>query len=89
MISSIADIPPGIRVVVRVKDSCDPQTGRMTYRDYIGHVEGHCDQHLLLSRDPSANGRRSAEFVHISYNDIVIIKSIPERRTPLPSVSEL
>ncbi|RBP98785.1 DUF6725 family protein [Bifidobacterium xylocopae] len=75
-------MPVGSRVVVRMADSVDPASGRMTYRDFIGHVRA-CDGRMLtLRRDPAANGSRPSQDVRLDVAAIVAVKPIPERRYP-------
>ena len=78
------DIPQGIRVVIRVHDGQDSLTGRMQFRDYVGHVQRVVaddtgEPIIYLTRDAAANGSRPEENVAISTSNIVAIKPIPER----------
>ncbi|WP_155587926.1 DUF6725 family protein [Bifidobacterium canis] len=72
-------IPSGARVVVRCEDGVDEHTGRMTYRDFVGHVINWNGERLLLRRDAPANGSRPEQIVHIEARDIAVLKPVPER----------
>lgn len=75
-------IPSGARIVVRTRAGIDAVTGRMTYRDAIGHVDSWNGMRLRMVRDPAANGSRPAERLDIAAEDIVAFKPVPERRHP-------
>lgn len=72
-------IPRGARIVVRTTAGTDPRTGRMTYRDYVGHVERWDGSTLTMIRDAAANGSRPQEQVSIKADGIVRLKPVPER----------
>lgn len=72
-------IPRSARIVVRTKAGIDPRTGRMTYRDYVGHVEQWDGNTLEMTRDAAANGSRPEEQVSIGADRIVRLKPVPER----------
>ena len=78
------NIPQGSRVVIRIQDGRDSITGRMQYRDYVGHVQQVAPDEtgipiIYLKRDAAANGSRPEEDVAISTAKVVAIKPIPER----------
>ncbi|WP_300768220.1 DUF6725 family protein [uncultured Bifidobacterium sp.] len=73
-------IPKGSRVVVRLYDGIDTRTGRMSYRDVLGHVLSWDGDVLELRRDPSIDFSRPETTIEIAGKDIAIIKPIPERR---------
>lgn len=73
-------IPTGVRVVVRVRDGRDPRTGRMAFRDVLGHVLGWDGRTLAIRRDPSRDGSRPAQDMRIDGMAIVVLKPVPERR---------
>ncbi|EFG27265.1 protein [Scardovia inopinata] len=75
-----SQIPPGIRLVVRVRDGKDEYSGHQLYRDYLGHVQSWDGKILILLRDAAAHGKRPEEEVSINAADIVRLKPIPERR---------
>lgn len=77
-------IPFGARIVVRTRAGVDGATGRMTFRDAIGHVIAWDGHTLTLSRDAAANGSRPAERISIDAADIVALKPVPERRASAP-----
>ena len=72
-------IPSGARVVVRTKAGADPNTGRMTYRDFVGHVQQWNGTTLKMIRDAAANGSRPEQQVSIEADSIVRLKPVPER----------
>ncbi|KAB8301807.1 hypothetical protein DSM100238_0126 [Bifidobacterium apri] len=72
-------IPRGARIVVRTTAGTDSRTGRMTYRDYVGHVEHWDGSTLTMIRDAAANGSRPQEQVSIEAESIVRLKPVPER----------
>ncbi|TCD54643.1 hypothetical protein EJ419_02070 [Alloscardovia theropitheci] len=74
-----ANIPQGARVVIRTHDGIDEFSGRIQYRDYVGHVDHTTDNSIVLNRDGSANGHRPSEIVDIPFAKIVRLKPIPER----------
>ena len=78
-------IPVGARVVVRVTDGVDEYTGRLQYRDYVGHVRAWDGRTLQLTRDAAANGSRPAQEVDISATDIAILTGA--RASSSPSLS--
>ncbi|MBB2955329.1 hypothetical protein FHX77_000737 [Bifidobacterium commune] len=73
-------IPVGARLMVRTLDGNDPRTGRQQFRDYIGHVRSWDGETLSITRDPAANGSRSAQDLSIPCDSIVALKPIPERK---------
>ena len=73
------EIPSGARIVVRTKAGADPNTGRMTYRDFVGHVQQWNGTTLKMIRDAAANGSRPEQQVSIEADSIVRLKPIPER----------
>ncbi|WP_101671092.1 DUF6725 family protein [Bifidobacterium anseris] len=72
-------IPAGARVVVRLYAGIDEHTGRMQYRDVVGHVRSWDGTTLELTRDAAANGSRPAQDVSIRPEQIAILKPVPER----------
>lgn len=72
-------IPQGARIVVRRTAGIDPDTGRMTYRDVVGHVRHWDGKTLEMTRDAAANGSRPAQRVSIAADSIVRLKPVPER----------
>ncbi|WEV53505.1 DUF6725 family protein [Bifidobacterium sp. ESL0704] len=73
-------IPADARLVVRILDGRNEQTGRQQFRDFIGHVHSWDGQTLRLTRDAAANGSRPAQDVDIPRERIVVLKPIPERK---------
>lgn len=73
------EIPSGARIVVRTKAGADPNTGRMTYRDFVGHVQQWNGTTLKMIRDAAANGSRPEQQVSIEADSIVRLKPVPER----------
>ena len=71
-------------MVIRVGEGVDDATGRMMFRDYVGHVLASSSTAIDLSRDPAANGSRPKQRVRIPIESIVAIKPVPERRHPTP-----
>lgn len=69
----------GSRVVVRLRAGIDSSTGRMQYRDRIGHIVSYDGETLLLRRDAAANGSHPEETIAIPTELIHIMKPIPER----------
>ena len=72
-------IPAGARVVVRLYAGVDERTGRMQYRDIVGHVRSWDGTTLAMTRDAAANGSRPAQDMDIRGADIAILKPVPER----------
>lgn len=72
-------IPTGARVVVRLYTDIDKRTGRMQYRDIVGHVRSWDGTTLEMTRDAAANGSRPAQDVRIDAASIAILKPVPER----------
>lgn len=67
-----------------MRDGVDPRTGRMTFRDVIGHVLGWDGRVLAIRRDPSRDGSRPAEAMRIDGETITVLKPVPERRPFIP-----
>ncbi len=67
-----------------MRDGVDPRTGRMTFRDVIGHVLGWDGRVLAIRRDPSRDGSRPAEAMRIDGETIAVLKPVPERRPFIP-----
>ena len=74
-------IPAGVRVVVRMRAGIDERTGRMSYRDVLGHVESWDGTILRIRRDASIDGSRPECLMDLNVADIAVIKPVPERRT--------
>lgn len=79
-IPNIPTIPIGARVTVRVEAGIDPQDHRMKYSHFMGHVVRWDGKVLTLDRDPSRDGSRPVQRLHLDAATIHVVKPIPERR---------
>ncbi|WP_018143814.1 DUF6725 family protein [Alloscardovia criceti] len=83
-VEMLSKIPHHARLVIRCFDGVDAYSGRMQFRDYIGHIAAYDDTHISFLRDATANGLRPEEMVSIPLDAVARIKPIPERPVMSP-----